>query len=74
MVKKKGKFRILPLSSKRNPLFSVTYLKGKYNVFLETQDLDLGNYSRKELLSIGFKKTQLDKVKKQGTQNFIKVN
>jgi hypothetical protein len=71
------KFRIIGLKQNINPDFSVTFLRNQkdygnmFNVFRESDGLDQGAFSENMLLKQGFTKSQLDRVRKTGTTNFI---
>ena len=60
---------------RKNPNISLTYIgKGNYNVFRETDGMDLGNYHWSNIVkTMGFSKKQLDDVKKEGTTNFVRI-
>lgn len=59
---------------RKNPDVSVTHInRNIYNVFRETDGIDLGNYNDKAMFRFGFSKTQLDKVRKEGTTNFCRA-
>ncbi len=73
---KKGskiKYRVVGIEENINPQLSITYLKGAdtYNLFRESDGLDLGNHTRERLLSLGFTKNQLKQFEESGTVNLI---
>ena len=76
-MKKISKFRIVNIKQNINPDISVTSLKkdskrgNMYNVFREDIDVDMGAYSEPVMISHGFTKEQLRKVRKSGTTNFV---
>jgi len=68
----KAKFQSMSISDRKTPRFSLTYLKNqqKFNIFRETDEMDMGNYIEKELIKFGFTQSQINRVKKGGTTNF----
>lgn len=71
---KKALYRKVGINEKVNPDFSLTHIKGTtFNVFRESDGMDLGNYHRDNIQSYGFSRSQLDRVKKEGTTNFKRI-
>lgn len=67
-------YRKLTLKEKANPDFSITHIRGTtFNVFRESDGMDLGNFHRDNIQSYGFSRKQLDDVKKSGTTNFKRI-